>query len=143
MRIRMLEVIRFLHQRRIRCGIKTVADNVPSEEQCTAEIRNLATDILASIPWILGDISDRNESTCQGMAIGSLMLLWPIRACIMAECLTPEEHQWVMCKIAYISDEVGIASANTLPKHCEDFKKSESQWFKEHVLAIQPKSPAD
>ena len=81
--------------------------------QATDKIRSLVADICASVPYLLGELDQegRLQHPQHIKAIGGFYLLFPLRAMLFIEKIGPEQKTWIMKRLAYIKNALGIQGA--------------------------------
>ena len=116
-RLKLLDVL-------FQCGNRLHADKVPYEEtkECihlrkvTAEITN---DLCASVPFLLfsnlqGHVEDRETPLSPAMALGGLMLIYPLHIASLMPLIPNIQRQWMKGRLRWIGKVMGIGQATIL-----------------------------
>lgn len=83
--------------------------NIPGAQ----DIPDLVNGILASVPYMLGDV-DQNGNLIypqQRKAVGALFLLWPLRLLLHLDVIDSKQRDWITERLEYIRNALGIHDA--------------------------------
>ena len=83
--------------------------SIPAAE----EIAELINGIFASVPYLLGEVDqDGNLKVApQKKPIGGFFLIWPLRMILFHDLMNPEQKTWIMERLTYIRNVLGIHKA--------------------------------
>ena len=77
------------------------------------QISGLIDDTCASVPYLLGEVDQGGnlQLTRTHRALGAYFLLWPLRAILWQESITPAQKTWITKRLEYIKNLCGLQAA--------------------------------
>jgi len=81
-----------------------------------AALLEIAEDICASVPFTLGkvDMNGKFKNASAGMALGGYSLILALRMTVTCLLVPNKCRQWVICKLKYIAETMGIVQAERI-----------------------------
>lgn len=91
-------------------------DNAGAVDPTSQEIEYLIDDVCASVPFLLDEVDQEGclRKPQQKKAVGGFLLLWPLRLIVCKGLGTPLQRSWIIKRLGYIRNVLGIHEATNL-----------------------------